>query len=150
MCALFGHSWANLAESPTVLQSQIPWGFSVTLPDSQVWKSVVAPRTFLTVRVFLWYNCSVIWGSSARQPSGGASDDLLQEGLCHTLGHPGLLQPEPLSLRRPLLTRPSTGDTQTLKGRSGSASLGSVHFNILFIIPFSNKGVIGYVHLWSS
>ena len=38
---------------------------------------------------------------------------------------PGLLQLEPLSPCRSPMTRPSTGDTQTLSGRSGSASCGS-------------------------
>ena len=38
-----------LKSNPTSLQSQIPWGFSVSLPDPQVGKSVVGPRTFLTV-----------------------------------------------------------------------------------------------------
>ena len=33
----------------------------------------------------------------AWQLCGGANDDLLQEGLCHTLCVSGLLQPEPLS-----------------------------------------------------
>ena len=32
-------------------------GFSVPLPDPQVGKSVVGPRTSLTVREFLWYDC---------------------------------------------------------------------------------------------
>ena len=40
-------------------QSQIPCGFSVPLLDTQVGKSVVDPRTFLTVPEFLWYNCSI-------------------------------------------------------------------------------------------
>ena len=44
-----GHSQASLAQSPTHLQSQIPWGFSVPLLDPQVGKSVVGPSTFLTV-----------------------------------------------------------------------------------------------------
>ena len=39
--------------------------------------------------------------------------------------YPGLLHPEPCPCGRPLLTRTSTGDTQTLKGRSGSVSVGS-------------------------
>ena len=39
--------------------------------------------------------------------------------------YPDLLHPEPLPLRRPLLTSTSAGDTQTLKGRSGSVSVGS-------------------------
>ena len=38
---------------------------------------------------------------------------------------PGLLHPEPLPLRRPPLTHTSAGNTQTLKGRSGSVSAGS-------------------------
>ena len=47
--------------------------------------------------------------------------------------YPDLLHPEPLPLRRPLLTSTSAGDTQTLKGKSGSVSVGSpgVH-KILF------------------
>ena len=51
----------------------------------------------------------------------GANCDLLQEGLCHMLHDPGLLQSDPLSL---WLTCSSAGDTQTLKGRSGSVSMG--------------------------
>ena len=41
-------------------QSQILWGFSVPLPDPQVGKSVVGPRTFLTVWECLWYNCPIV------------------------------------------------------------------------------------------
>ena len=40
-----GHSQASLAQSPTGLQSQIPWQFSVPLLDPQVRKSVVGSRT---------------------------------------------------------------------------------------------------------
>ena len=72
-------------------------GFSVLLPDPQVGKSVVGPRTFLTVREFLWYNCSAVHGSSASCLYGGANGDFLQEGLSHTLHDPDLVQPEPLS-----------------------------------------------------
>ena len=43
------------------------------------WETVVGPRTL-------------------SQLSGGTHGNLLQEGLCHMLCHPGLLQPEPLSL----------------------------------------------------
>ena len=58
--------WSN----PTGLQSQTPWGFSVPLPDPQVGKSVVGPRTFLTENFFdilfcsLWVVCSAAlwWG----------------------------------------------------------------------------------------
>ena len=80
-----GPSQASLVQSPTGHQSQISWGFSVPLPDPQIRKSVVGPRTFLTVQEFPWYNCSAFCGSSAQQFCVGANGDLLQEGLCHML-----------------------------------------------------------------
>ena len=80
------------------LQSQISWGFSVPLPDPQVGKFVVNPRTFLTVQELLWYNFSVVCGSSAQGLYGGANGNLLQEGLCHRPHVPGLLQPEAVFL----------------------------------------------------
>ena len=43
LCALQDSS------NPTGLQSQILWGFSIPLPDPQVGKSVVGPRTFAIV-----------------------------------------------------------------------------------------------------
>ena len=46
------------------IQSQIPRGFSVPLPDLQVGKSVVGPKTFLTVKDFLWCNSSAVCGSA--------------------------------------------------------------------------------------
>ena len=55
----------------------------------------MGPRTFLTVQEFLLYNFCAVCGSCARWLCGGANDNL-QEGLCHTLHDPGLLQPEPL------------------------------------------------------
>ena len=51
---------------------------------------------------------------------GGVNGDLLKEGLCHTQV---CCTQSPCS--RPLLTCTSTGDTQTLKGRSGSLSVES-------------------------
>ena len=48
---------------------------------------------------------------------------------------PRSVQPESLSLSRPLLTHTSAGETQTLKGRSGSVSvrcLGSGVHKVLF------------------
>ena len=73
--------WSN----PTGLQSQIRWCFSVPLLDPQVRKSVVGPRTFLTVWEFLWYNCSAVCELSAQQLYGGANGNLLQECLLHSL-----------------------------------------------------------------
>ena len=67
----------------TGLQSQILWEFSIPLPDPQVGKSVVDPRTFLTVWEFLWYNCSAFCRSSAQWLYGGVNGDLFQEGLWH-------------------------------------------------------------------
>ena len=42
------------------LQSQILWRFSVPLPDHQVGKSLVGPKTFTTVQELLWYNCQSV------------------------------------------------------------------------------------------
>ena len=50
-------------------------GFSAPLPDPQVGKSVVGPRT-LTVREFIWYNCSAVCGLSAWRLYGGVNGDL--------------------------------------------------------------------------
>ena len=43
---------------------RISWESSVPLPDPPVGKSVVGPRTFITVQELLWYNCSPVCGSS--------------------------------------------------------------------------------------
>ena len=48
-----GPSLASLVQSPTGHQSQISRGFSVPLPDPQVGKSAVGPRTFLQYKNFL-------------------------------------------------------------------------------------------------
>ena len=53
---------------------------------------------------------------------------------------PGLLHPEPLPLCRPLLIHTSAGNTQTLKGRSGSVSVGSLGAHKVLFEPFE--------HLW--
>ena len=116
-----------LSSNPTGLQSQILWGFSVSLLDPQVGKSVVGPRTFFlnSTRISLVY-CSAVCWSSAQQLCGRANSNLLQEGLCHTLCVPGSYTQSPCCCGRPLLTRASIGDTQTLKGRSGSVFLGTL------------------------
>ena len=66
----------------------------------------------------LWVICSVaVWW---------ANGDLLQEDLCHMQQLPSLLELWSSTHRAPvpLLTCASTGDTQTLKVRSGSVSCG--------------------------
>ena len=66
--------WSSKSNSPA---------FSVFLPDPQVGKSTVGPRTFTTVWQLLWCNCSPICGLSA-QRRNGANGNLLQQDLCHT------------------------------------------------------------------
>ena len=44
-----------LQSNPAGLQSQIPWGFSVPLPDPQAQESDVGPRIFTKVQELLWY-----------------------------------------------------------------------------------------------
>ena len=56
---------------PTGLQSQIPWGSSVPLLSPQVGKSVVGPRTFLTVWEFPCFICSIVYEPSAGWLYGG-------------------------------------------------------------------------------
>ena len=75
------------------------------------------------MREFLWYNCTAVCGLSARQLYGGINGDLLQEGLCHRLGDPDLLQPEPLPLWQ------ATADPYLYRRRSNTGlaqSLGSL------------------------
>ena len=78
--SLFPQSCVSSVIKSTGLQSQILWEFSIPLPNPQVGKSVVGPRTFLTVREFLWYNCSAVCGLSAQWLYDGVNGDLLQEG----------------------------------------------------------------------
>ena len=49
------------------------------------WKSVVGPRTFFTVREFLWHNCPSVCGLSAWWLCGQVNGNLIQEGFCHRL-----------------------------------------------------------------
>ena len=68
---------------------------------------------------------------------GGVNGDLLQEGLCHMQV---CCTQSCCPCSRRLLTRTSTGDTQTLKGRSGSVSLGSPGAHKVLFDPSA--------HLW--
>ena len=97
-------------------------GVLCPLPDFQVGKSVVGPQTFPEVRELLWYNCSPVCRLSAQQLYGRANGDLLQEDFCHTSRV--CCSQSPCLHTRSLLTCASAGDTQTLKGRSGSISCG--------------------------
>ena len=63
---------------------------------------------------------------------GGVNGDLLQNGLCHSqVCYTQSLCP----CSRPLLTHTSIGDTQTLKGRSGSVSVESHGLQKLLFEP---------------
>ena len=68
---------------------------------------------------------------------GGVNGNLFQEGLCHTQV---CCTQSPCPCGRPLLFHTSTGDTQTLKGRSGSSSAGSPGEHKLLLEPSE--------HLW--
>ena len=68
---------------------------------------------------------------------GGVNGYLLQEGLCHTQV---CYTQSPCPCGRPLLTRTSTGNTQTLNGRSDSVSVGSpVSHKVLFELSVSGR-----------
>ena len=64
---------------------------------------------------------------------GGVNGDLLQEGLCHTQV---CCTQSPCPCGSLLLTHTSTGDTQTLKGRSGSVSVGTPDAHKVLSEPF--------------
>ena len=53
------------------------------------------PRTFTTVHVLLWYNCSPVCGSPTWWLYGGANGNLLHKQLCHISP-----LPEPWSLKQ--------------------------------------------------
>ena len=94
------------------------------LPDPQIGKPVVGPRTFLTVRAFLWFNCSAavgrLLGSSIVGPMATSSNRAY--ATC-SMTHICCGQ-SPCPCSRPLLIHASTGDA--LKRRSGSVSVGSL------------------------
>ena len=110
-----GHSWANLGQSlvGSLLLAPEFWctqGFVCALQES------VSP----VLCKFWWLYC-------------GVNDDLLQEGLCQTQV---CCTQSPCPCSRPLLTHTSRGDTQILKGRSGSVSMGYPgEHKVLFELP---------------
>ena len=63
---------------------------------------------------------------SAQRLYGRANGDLLQQGFCTCCVSQVCSSQSPCLHSRPLLTGASAGDTQTLKGRSGSFSVGSL------------------------
>ena len=110
-----GHSWASLAQSlvGSLLLSPRSWctqDFVCALQEP------VSP----VLCMFWWLY-------------GEVNGDLLQEGLCYTLA---CCTQSPCPWSRPLLTHTSTGDTQTLKGRSGSVSVESPGVHKILFEPF--------------
>ena len=69
--SLFPVLWMFCNQIPLAFKVKIPWEFSIPLLDPQVGKSIVGPRTFITVRELLWYNCSPVCGLSAQWLYGG-------------------------------------------------------------------------------
>ena len=113
--------------------NQIPLVFKVNLPvGSQSFCSIPrlgnllwAPELLQQCKNFfgiivLQFVSRLLGGSKV-----GLNGYLLQEDLCHMPHLPGLLLLESLSLQQATLTHASSGDTKTLKGRSGSVSLRS-------------------------
>ena len=115
--------WKFCNQIPLASKVRFPGG-SQSLCQIPRLGSIVGPGTFLTVWEFLWYNCSVVCGLSAQQLYGGVKGNLLQESLCCMLRDACLLQAVPLPPCQ--ATHASTGDTQTLKSRSDSVSVGSL------------------------
>ena len=94
---------------------RISWEFSVPLPDPQVGKYIVGPRTFLTVQDFLWYYCSVWFVGHLL---GGSIVARIVISSKRAYATPCMTQvycsQSPCPHSWPLLTHASAGDTQTL------------------------------------
>ena len=116
--SLFPQSSVSSIIKSQCLQSQILWEFSVPLPYPQVGKPIVSPWILLTVREFLWYNCSAVCGSSTSWFYCGVNYSLLQEGLCHRLCYPGSCTKNPCPCSRPMLTCTSAGDSNKILAQS--------------------------------
>ena len=99
-----GHSWASLGQS--LVESLL------LSPGSWCTQSFVCAlqKSIFPVPCKFW----LLYG--------GVNGNFLQEGLCHTQV---CCTQSPYLCGRLLLTRTSTGDAQTLKGRSGSVSVES-------------------------
>ena len=94
---------------------RISWESSVPLPDPQVRKYIVGPRTFLTVQDFLWYYCSVWFVGHLL---GGSIVARIVISSKRAYATPCMTQvycsQSPCPHSWPLLTHASAGDTQTL------------------------------------
>ena len=104
-------------------KSNFPVGSLSLFQILRLWNLLVGPRTFVTQQELLWNNCPPVCGSPARRLYSGlmstSSKRKSHNYTCQDRCYQG-----PLACNRPLLTRASAGDTQTLKGRSVSVSCG--------------------------
>ena len=117
------------------------WTLMASLVQSLVGSLLLSPGSWCTqasvctLQEFISPVLCKFW-----QLYGGVNGDLLQEGLCHSqVCHTQSRCP----CSRPLLTCPSIGDTQTLKGRSGSLSVESPDMHRFCLSPLSISGRYG-------
>ena len=125
---------------PPLTHASIGDSWTLTVKSGSVSCGVTAP--FSWVLLCTRFCCALLesvsqvlckfWGLYV-----GVNGDLLQEGLCHT--HVCCSQ-SPCPCGRPLMTHSSAGDTQTLKSRSGSVSVGSPSVHKVWFEPSE--------HLW--
>ena len=89
---LFVPSKSLFPQSPLASKVKFSGGFQSICQIPRVGNLLWVLELFLTVREFLWYNCSAIFGLPAWWLYGGINSNLLQEGLCHRLCDPGSVQ----------------------------------------------------------
>ena len=80
----------------------------------------MGPRTFETVKELFWHNCSPVCGSSAWWFYSGVNDNLLKEDYAAHCASQVCCNQNPCPQGRSLLTRASTGDTQSNAGLAQS------------------------------
>ena len=113
------------APKPTPLQTQTSagdsWTLTASLGQSLVGSLLLSPGS----RCAQGFVCALQESASPVPCNfwwlyGRVNGNLLQQGLCHTQV---CCTQSPCPCSRPLLARTSTGDSQTLKHRSGSVSM---------------------------
>ena len=85
----------------------------------------MGPRIFLTVWEFIWYNCSAGCGHLLGSSIVGLKVTSSKKAYATCCVTQVCCTQSPCFCSRPLLTHASAGDTQILKDRSGSVSVGS-------------------------
>ena len=94
------------------------------LPDPQVGKSVVGPRTFLRAQDFIWYHCSALCVLLCGSMVGLMATSSKRASATWRWLYLYCSTQSPCPCDRPLLTHTFSGDTQILRGNSGSVSMG--------------------------